>query len=416
MSATFSELGAIVVDGDVIAREVVEPGTEGLAKLVEAFGDGILTGDGSLDRPALAAIAFSDEEHRATLNGIVHPLVGQRRAELIAAAADDAVIVEDIPLLVESQMAPMFPLVIIVHADAGTPGEAADRVPRLQRAGRSGAHRGAGQRGATPHRRRRLVGQLGLGGRTRRAGPRSVAPPNPAVRAEPAGRPAGAPGHRLVPFDPQWHAQAQRILARLRTACGHRADRIDHIGATAVAGMAAKDVIDVQITVAALEIADEIAESLSGAGYVPMPVDRGCAQARRPQHHAAVRPCRRRHVVAEAAVLLGRPGAPDERARPCRGVAQSAVRAAVRRLAAGRPTGSGGVRRAGGAPSAGPRSRGCSRPIAEHGSGPTPPGGGRRGAKRRAVRARRAAARPVSRRPGCRVGRRTAACRTADRP
>ena len=117
VSATFSECGGIVVDGDVISREVVEPGTEGLAKLVDAFGAHILRPDGALDRPALAAIAFSDEDKRQTLNGIVHPLVAHRRSELIAAAAEDAVIVEDIPLLVESQMAPMFPLVVIVHAD-----------------------------------------------------------------------------------------------------------------------------------------------------------------------------------------------------------------------------------------------------------------------------------------------------------
>jgi dephospho-CoA kinase len=125
VAATFSECGGIVVDGDVIAREVVEPGTEGLAALVEAFGSEILLPDGALNRPALAAIAFPDDEKRATLNGIVHPLVGKRRAELIEAAPDDAVIVEDIPLLVESQMAPMFPLVVIVHADLET------RVTRL---------------------------------------------------------------------------------------------------------------------------------------------------------------------------------------------------------------------------------------------------------------------------------------------
>ena len=117
VSATFSECGGIVVDGDVISREVVEPGTEGLAKLVDAFGAQILLPDGALDRPALATIAFSDEEKRQALNGIVHPLVATRRSELIAAAGEDAVIVEDIPLLVESQMAPMFPLVIIVNAD-----------------------------------------------------------------------------------------------------------------------------------------------------------------------------------------------------------------------------------------------------------------------------------------------------------
>ncbi len=80
VSATFDECGAVVVDGDVIAREVVEPGTEGLAALVEAFGPEILLPDGGLNRPALAPVAFADDDKRATLNGIVHPLVGRRRA------------------------------------------------------------------------------------------------------------------------------------------------------------------------------------------------------------------------------------------------------------------------------------------------------------------------------------------------
>ena len=88
VSATFSDCGGIIVDGDVIAREVVEPGTDGLAQLVEAFGEDILLPDGALNRPALAAKAFVDDEQRAKLNGIVHPLVGSRREEIIAAVAD----------------------------------------------------------------------------------------------------------------------------------------------------------------------------------------------------------------------------------------------------------------------------------------------------------------------------------------
>src|SRR5690625_180537 len=92
VSATFRECGAVVVDGDVIAREVVEPGTEGLAALCEAFGSEILLPDGALDRSALATVAFADEQKRATLNGIVHPLVARRRSELIEAASEDAVI------------------------------------------------------------------------------------------------------------------------------------------------------------------------------------------------------------------------------------------------------------------------------------------------------------------------------------
>src|SRR5215213_1377202 len=120
VAATFSECGGIVVDGDVIAREVVKPGTEGLAQLVETFGDDILAPDGALNRPALAAKAFVDDEQRTKLNQIVHPLVGKRRQEIIDAVSEDAVVVEDIPLLVETGMAPMFPLVVVVTADIET--------------------------------------------------------------------------------------------------------------------------------------------------------------------------------------------------------------------------------------------------------------------------------------------------------
>src|SRR3954465_5599269 len=89
VSATFAECGGIIVDGDVIAREVVEPGTEGLASLVDAFGDDIVLPNGALDRPALAAKAFRDDDERKKLNGIVHPLVAKRRAEIIAAVSED---------------------------------------------------------------------------------------------------------------------------------------------------------------------------------------------------------------------------------------------------------------------------------------------------------------------------------------
>src|SRR5262249_31027231 len=119
VSATFSECGGIIVDGDVIAREVVEPGTDGLAQLVEAFGADILLSDGALNRPALAARAFVDDEKRAKLNGIVHPLVARRREEILDAVHDDAVVVEDIPLLGETGLAPLFPRVGVVAGDGG---------------------------------------------------------------------------------------------------------------------------------------------------------------------------------------------------------------------------------------------------------------------------------------------------------
>lgn len=108
--------GAYVIDSDVLAREVVAPGTPGLRAVVEAFGNGVLAPDGSLDRAALAAIVFGDDEARARLNAIVHPLVGAAAAERYAAAPEGAVVVHDVPLLVETGMAPLFDLVVVVDA------------------------------------------------------------------------------------------------------------------------------------------------------------------------------------------------------------------------------------------------------------------------------------------------------------
>ncbi|MDL9938186.1 dephospho-CoA kinase [Gordonia sp. ABSL1-1] len=117
VAATFVDRGAYIIDADKIAREVVAPGSMGLTQLVEAFGDAIVAADGSLDRPALAAKAFADDASRATLNGITHPLIGARTQELLDAAPDDAIVVQDIPLLVENHTAPFFHLVVVVHAD-----------------------------------------------------------------------------------------------------------------------------------------------------------------------------------------------------------------------------------------------------------------------------------------------------------
>ena len=114
----FVELGALLVDADVLAREVVEPGTAGLAAVVAEFGPGVLGADGALDRPALARIVFDDDAARSRLNAIVHPLVRRRAAELIAAAPPDAVVVQDVPLLVETGAAGRYDLVVVVEAPA----------------------------------------------------------------------------------------------------------------------------------------------------------------------------------------------------------------------------------------------------------------------------------------------------------
>ncbi|MEU4510298.1 dephospho-CoA kinase [Nonomuraea wenchangensis] len=108
--------GAVVIDADKIAREVVEPGTAGLARVVAAFGEEVLRPDGALDREKLGSIVFADSQKLAVLNGIVHPLVGERVAQLQADAPGDAVVVYDVPLLVENKLAPMYDVVIVVDA------------------------------------------------------------------------------------------------------------------------------------------------------------------------------------------------------------------------------------------------------------------------------------------------------------
>jgi dephospho-CoA kinase len=267
VATTFAECGGVVVDADVIAREVVEPGTEGLAALVEAFGNDILSADGALDRPALAAKAFKDDDVRNTLNGIVHPLVGKRREEIIAAVPADAVVVEDIPLLVESGMAPLFPLVVVVYADIEV------RMRRLVE------HRGMTEADA----RARIAAQASDDQR------RAVADvwlQNLGSLQSLAEQAGDVWNHRITPFarnliahqvvrsvpqltpaDPTWPDQARRIAARIATACGARARRVDHVGSTAIAGLDAKEAIDIQVTVESITAADEISHSLLSAGY-----------------------------------------------------------------------------------------------------------------------------------------------------
>ncbi len=114
VSAILSELGATVVDADAIAREVVARGTPGLAAVVEAFGEGVLTPSGEMDRAAVGALVFADPERRRVLEGIIHPLVRARAQELEEAAGPGAIVVHDIPLLVETGQADRFDAVIVI--------------------------------------------------------------------------------------------------------------------------------------------------------------------------------------------------------------------------------------------------------------------------------------------------------------
>jgi len=130
VSVLLAERGAVVIDYDLLAREVVEVGTPALAAIVDRFGPSVLLPDGTLDRPRLGAVVFGDDDARRDLEGITHPAIGTLAWERDAAAPDGAVIVHDHPLLVETGLAELMDLVVVVDA----PEEAQlDRLTRLRR-------------------------------------------------------------------------------------------------------------------------------------------------------------------------------------------------------------------------------------------------------------------------------------------
>lgn len=262
-----AEHGAVVIDADRIAREVVEPGTEGLAEVRAAFGDDVIS-DGALDRAALAQRVFTDESARATLNGIVHPRIGARTGELMAAAPADAVVVHDVPLLVENHLGPAYHLVLVVH----TPEE--ERVHRVVRdRGMSEQDARARITAQATDQARRAAADVWLdNGGT----PDEVLAVVDALWADRLvryeanvrlGRRAEYGTPRLVDPDPTWPAQATRLRERIAMAAGQLARRVDHIGSTSVPGLPAKDVIDLQVTVGSLDDADAMADQLAAAGF-----------------------------------------------------------------------------------------------------------------------------------------------------
>ena len=128
----FAALGAKVIDADAIAREVVQPGTPGLAAVIEEFGPGVRAADGTLDREAVAAIVFNDDDARARLNAITHPLIGERVFALLAefeAEDPDGILINDVPLIAEAGVAERYEVVVVVDAPVETQ---LDRLVRLR--------------------------------------------------------------------------------------------------------------------------------------------------------------------------------------------------------------------------------------------------------------------------------------------
>ncbi|HEY9355840.1 MAG TPA: dephospho-CoA kinase [Arthrobacter sp.] len=273
VASRLAGLGAVLVDADALARDVVEPGTPGLARVVDAFGQGILDAAGRLDRPALGAIVFQDPSRRDVLNGIIHPLVREAAAGIVATAADGDIVVQDIPLLVETGQGSSFHLVLVVDAPDDV------RVRRMVE-----------HRGMTPgEAASRMAAQAS---REERNAAADVVLDNAGTRDQLLARVDSLWADRLLPFadnlrrgvrarrtdgptlqahQADWAHQAARIGARILAAAPADIMAVDHIGSTSVPGLAAKDVLDLQVTVPDLAVADRIGPDLAAAGFPSVP-------------------------------------------------------------------------------------------------------------------------------------------------
>ena len=273
VASRLAALGAVLVDADALARDVVEPGTPGLARVVEAFGPGILDAAGRLDRPALGAIVFQDPSRRDVLNGIIHPLVREAAAGIVATAGDGDIVVQDIPLLVETGQGSSFHLVLVVDAPDDI------RIRRM-----------AEHRGMTPgEAASRMAAQAS---REERNAAADVVLDNAGSRDQLLATVDSLWADRLLPFadnlrrgirarridgptlrahQDDWAHQAARIGARILAAAPDDLLAVDHIGSTAVSGLAAKDVLDLQVTVSDLAVADRIGPALAAAGFPSVP-------------------------------------------------------------------------------------------------------------------------------------------------
>lgn len=249
LSTRFRELGAVVIDADQLAREVVAPGTAGLAEVVAHFGPHLLLPDGSLDRPQLGSLVFAEPAAREALNAIIHPRVRAAAQAQKDQAGPGAIVVQDIPLLVETGQGANFHLVVVVQASLET------RVARMMGArGMSRADALARMAAQASDEERAAAADVVIAndGSPQRALAEVDALWHgrllPFAANLAAGRAAGGTATApVVPADPSWPAQAGRLAARVRAAVGEPAVAVDHVGATAVAGQAAPDVLELQV-------------------------------------------------------------------------------------------------------------------------------------------------------------------------
>ena len=276
----FRELGALVVDADQLAREVVGVDSTGLAAIRARFGDAVLAADGSLDRAALGTLIFADPQARTDLEAITHPLIGARTRTLVESAAPERIVVHDVPLLVELDMSASYHLTVVVGADEDV------RVGRLVNGGRGLSEADARSRiaaQASDGARRvaadvwldnngtvdQLSAQADVLWRDRIVGFNdNLMTGSPSVRSD-------VP--TLVPYDDSWPSAAARLTGRIALALrdaglGDSLLAVEHIGSTSVPGLPAKDVIDIQVGVRRLSDAD-------APDFVKALADKGCPRA-----------------------------------------------------------------------------------------------------------------------------------------
>jgi dephospho-CoA kinase len=266
----FRELGALVIDADQLAREVVDVGSTGLAAIRARFGDGVMAADGSLDRGALGEVVFADAQARRDLESITHPLIGARTRSLVESAAPGTIVVHDVPLLVEKHMAARYHLTVVVGADEDI------RVGRL-----------TGERGFTEaDARARVAAQANDRERWEAADvwlDNNGAVDSLLARVDTlwsdrivgfndnlmTGSRSRPDTPTVVPYDESWPFAAARLIQRITFVLGDRTIGIQHVGSTSVPGLAAKDVIDLQVAVRRLSDGDapEFVKALADRGF-----------------------------------------------------------------------------------------------------------------------------------------------------